>query len=359
MNPATNPKVLIIHYELDKSFFQKNLGYFIKYCLDHNFRITYLTLKSSISANDLSPNFKVKLLNFGSLDTLEFIHWLRSDQEKYDYAWLYPFYSRLLITLLILRLKGIKPILKMDSSLFATDLDSAYTRIKAKVKATLVSLLAWQMLVESGEVGKQFIIKRNQRRFTIGLPKSSVELINQLPGQRQNIITYSGRIIPVKNLIGVIKVFIKLNQNKIIDNTWKLQVMGKIIDQDYYQTCVNLIKSAGLISRFQYLGELTGMDYYRHLKKSSLIIDPGLNQGLPNIMADALFSRRLYLTTTGSKCAHLIADKQFVADTNQESIFNHTKEIIQNLSKYYDQYDQLYYLDQLIETDQFFNSLFN
>lgn len=182
-----NPKatVLVLHHEFLQSYWNKNIGYFMQTCLDHKFKVKFLTQTSQLT-------------------------WFK----KYHRVWLYPYEKHLLLKLLILKLWGNKTIIKMDSI------------VVQKWRAKLISSLVFKVLAESKTVAQPFGNANNLLFFSGGLSEKNINLINQLKIKRQKQILFAGRQTYQKGIDRFKKIKIK---------GWKLKISSDLFGNDYYR----------------------------------------------------------------------------------------------------------------------------
>lgn len=177
--------VLVLHYEFLPSYFNKNIGYFRQTCLDHKFKVKFLT------------------------QTI-WLTWLK----KYHRVWLYPYEKHLLLKLLILKLWGNKTIIKMDSI------------VVQSWRAKLISLLVFKVLVESKAVVQPFGQAKNLQFFSGGLNQKNIDLIKKLKINRQKQILFAGRQTYQKGIDRFKKIRIK---------GFKLKIASDLSGKEYYR----------------------------------------------------------------------------------------------------------------------------
>lgn len=217
-------------------------------------------------------------------------------------VWLYPFEKHLLLKLVILKIFGNQIILKMDSVIFPV------------WRARLIQFFCDYILVESTAVARPF--SKKVVYFSGGLPQKNIALINQIKVKRQKIILFCGRP----------------TWQKGIDRFKKLRLPGW---------------------KFKIISDLPPADYYREIKKSSLVVLPTRGEGWPNVFQDAWFCRRLFLSTTKARCLEGILNPDFYQDNLQKAILKITRK----LDWYYKNYSQLYNSAKFVQTDKIFFSL--
>jgi len=330
-------KALILHHEYYNSFLNKNIGYFIKTCLDNGIKVNFLTQKAHDDYNNCwGERFKV------TVEKLEL-----KNIKGFDYVWLYPFHKHLILLIFLLKLFGSKVILKMDG-----------VRLGWK-KGLFVSFLANYILVESKTVANSFINKKRLVSFSSGLNIENIEKINWLSKKikRQKTILYSGRIVKSKGLDRIIKIFIKLIKGNVIDAKWKLKVVGKIVEKNYFEKIKKMLKKSGFSHRVIFLPEMLEDKYYAEILKASLIVLPTRGEGFPNVFADSFFSKRLFLTTQGAKCKNAILDKTFYCKNTNFALEKSFIKIINNLDNYYQKFESIYNSEDFAVTNNIFKNL--
>lgn len=230
--------------------------------------------------------------------------WGKSLFGRWQRVWLYPFERHLLTKLLILKLLGNKTILKLDS------------QVLPRWRAGLIKPLVYRVLAESEPVARPFGKSKKIVYFSGGLSRKNLNLIRGMRIKREKIILYSGRQTYAKG-------FDRLK--KIIPKGWKLKVVS----------------------------DLPPADYYREIKKSSLVVLPTRGEGWPNVFQDAWFCRRLFLTTTKARCSEGILNLDFYQDNLEKAILKITRK----LDWYYKNYSKLYDSRYFQLTDPIFSRL--
>lgn len=228
--------------------------------------------------------------------------------RRWHRVWLYPFEKHLIAKLLILKLFGNKTIIKLDSQVLPV------------WRAKLINFLVYRVLAETPAVAKPFGVSQKIRFFSGGLPRKNIQIIKKLNINRKKIILYAGRQTRAKGFDRLVK---------IIPPGWKLVVAT----------------------------DLKPIEYYRQIRKSSLVVLPTRGEGWPNVFADAWYCRRLFLTTAGANCAEAIIDKTFYCPNSVSGLKQSIKQITKNLDWYYQNYDQLYDPGYFQLTGPFFTAL--
>lgn len=267
-------RILIRHYEWLPSYINKNIGYFAQTAVKLGFGPRW------------APN-----------------HW-NSLLKRWHRVWLYPYEKRLLVKLLLLKLRGNKTIIKMDSIIIQP------------WRAKLVSWLAFKVLVESKAVARPFGQAKNLQWFSGGLSQKNIDLIKKLKVNRRKQILFCGRPTYQKGIDRFKKIRIP---------GWKLKIASG----------------------------LSGKEYYQEILKSAVVVLPTRGEGWPNVFSDAFFCRRLFLTTTEAKCGEVILNTDFYVTDFQKGL----KKVVNNLDWYYKNYNRLYDSSKFVIADKAFLSL--
>jgi glycosyltransferase involved in cell wall biosynthesis len=247
----------------------------------------------------------------------------------------------------------------MDSSSFIADPNNILLNILGRFKSSLVYLLASKILVESKVIAKQFPFKKKIRFFYLGLPKEQINLIKVLSSQFKmtKTILYAGRISKPKGLDRLVDAFISLKKTNQLSKEWKLKIVGRVEDNLYLNSIKEHVSKSDLDFKIIFEPEQSGVDYLQNILEASIIVNPSRQEGIPNVLADTYFAKRIYLTTTGTNVKGIIRNSQLISPNSTTGISTNLLEVVTNLDEYYQNWDNLYDHSKFKTTNNFFESL--
>jgi len=291
-------KVVIIHREYLNTYHNKEMGHFIKYAISKGLKVDFLTLQGRAEEYDgRSGNefevIEVPCKRFGSLRGLIYLF---SFVKSYEYAWIYPFHKNLLWILFVLWLKDVKTILILDGYYFVPKSAGWFRRLRKGFRALFVHGFCKYIFYASSELISSFWKQEKMIRYSAGLPTETIETINKISAStsRQKKILYPGLIMPVKGLDRLINSFLHLLEETRIDQSWKLEAIGRVSDEAYFASIKEKTETSKFKDRIIFNKEQRGEDYYKKILESSLVVMPSRKEGMPNVLQDAYFSRRLF-----------------------------------------------------------------
>ncbi|MRR07058.1 MAG: glycosyltransferase [Deltaproteobacteria bacterium] len=354
-------RALVIHDEYLNSYLNKNVGYFIQYLLSRGFQVQFLTLKGRGEPYDgrVGERFSLIELDAPSLDSAALMRYLVHSPGLYDYIWIYPFHRRLPLMCALLRLKSRNLIVKMDSHRMVDPGANALRRICGILNQLFLTACATKILVESSTVWSNFLVKHKLLRYSVGIPKNMIDLANRLGAEvtRQSIMLYAGRITPAKGVDRLVASFLQLHASGELSPDWRLRIIGKVIDEKYFRSIVRSIAESSYQHLVTFGEEKKGEAYLREILSASLIVLPTLGEGLPNLIGDCFFCKRVFLTTTGARCDELILDDDLYCRNSDGEFREALHRVATDIESYYERYDELYCRDGFIDTDDFFSRM--
>ncbi|WP_169784004.1 glycosyltransferase [Campylobacter curvus] len=349
--------ILILHYEFFSSYFNKNIGYFIDSAISRSYGVDFLTLSKNIHDNSNKIKFKLIGINGNSLESFSLYKYLFLNRDRYKYVWLYPSYKYFIILLLFLKFLKIKVIIKTDNISIDSTRKSLLKNVLWKLKKSIMVVLSYKIIVENYRLASFF--KSNKTlMYGLGLPKKNIKIISCIDANRKKNILYIGRIVYAKGLDRLINIFNNLVVKNKIESDYRLIVVGKIVDEKYYQAIVQKVESLSYLKhRVVFDKEKYEKDYYAEILKAALVVLPTRNEGLPNILGDCFFCNTLFLTTHGAKAKDVILNDTFFCKNNDANLEKSIIKILNNIEYYYSIFQTLYNKNFFIETDTFFESI--
>ena len=353
-------KVLILHYEFYKSYLNKNIGYFIDSAIAKGYKVDFLSSGNAIENIEKKNNFRLIGLEGFKFEGICLYAFLMKNLKRYEYVWIYPNYRYLISLLFLFKLYGVKVIIKTDSMRVPQFGVFSPRRVIATIKRKLIQKMSAKIIVENDELLAYFGKGEKVVKSPIGLSLKNINLINSLQNsvEREKVILYVGRITYAKGLDRLINAFEELIDQKIITDDWNLKVVGKVIEEDYHKDILTHInESLSLKKRVIIEEEKSDEMYYSELLKASLIVLPTRSEGLPNILADAYFSNRLFLATSGAKMQGIINDHSLYCENVDDILRASIANVLNNLDNYYDKYERIYNKDNFVIIDGFFDRI--
>lgn len=354
-------KVLILHYEFYKNYLNKNIGYFIDSAISNGYKVDFLTLSSAIHENVTKENFSLLKINSSNFESLELYRYLFNNRKQYKFVWLYPSYRWFVFLLLFLRICGIKTIIKTDSHEVANNKAYTFRGLRQFIRKKLIVLLSYKIIVENKSL-LEFYKSNKTYQYSLGLPQKNLEMIEKLlyDIKKEKTILYIGRINYAKGLDRLIDIFESLLIQNKIDKDYKLKIVGKILEKEYYKKLIKKVETSKVLDKKIFFeSEKSGEDYYKEILKASLVVLPTRNEGLPNILADCFFCKTLFLTTTGAKANDIIKDTNFFCKNDDESLLPAIYEVITNIEYYQKNIDNFYDKSFFIKANNFFEEILN
>jgi glycosyltransferase involved in cell wall biosynthesis len=352
-------KILIIHYEFFTAYLNKNIGYFIDSAISKNYEIDFFTLNHKVEKGIKKNKFNIISIQSNTMECFNLYKYIILNAKEYKYVWIYPGYRYFIFLLFLFKLFNIKVILKTDSMQIPKS-DNKFKQIYRYIRKKAVISLTHKIIVENDELLNYFEHNEKVIKYPIGLPNKNIEIISSLQKkiEKEKVILYIGRINHAKGLDRLINIFCDLIQNNYIDNDWKLKVIGKVAEKEYFDDIVfNINQEKFIKDRITIEKEKSGKNYYSEILNSSLVILPTRGEGLPNVLADTYFSKRLFLTTTGAKVDGIINDKDLFCENNDTVLFDSIKNVMNNIDKYYMNFDSLYDSGSFVIADDFFKEI--
>jgi glycosyltransferase involved in cell wall biosynthesis len=358
-------KVLIIHYEFYKNYLNKNIGYFIDSAISKGYEVDFLTLSSRIHENVKKDNFNVVSIDKQNMESKELYLYLLKNRTKYKFVWVYPSYKYINFLLLFFRVLDIKPIIKTDSMEIRKYKKFSLYWIRQQVKRKITSLLAYKIIVENKEL-LDFYSNKKTLQYSLGLPQKNLDIIKELSIniKKEKTILYIGRINRAKGLDRLIDIFESLILNKKINNEFNLKIVGKVVEQEYYNNLYKKVQESDTLqTRVSFENEKNGKDYYKEILKASLVVLPTRNEGLPNILADCYFCKTLFLTTKGAKANDIILNSNLFCENDDNILHDSINNVVNSLDNYYANYYANYYNyyndKYFVEANSFFEEVLN
>jgi len=354
-------RALVIHDEYLNSYLNKNVGYFIRYLLDRGFQVEFLTLKGRGEPYDgsVGERFSLVELDASLLDSAAFLRYLARSPDLYDYVWIYPFHRRLPLMCALLRLKSRNLVVKMDSHRMIDPGANALLRMGGILNQLFLTASATRILVESSKVESNFLFKHKLLRYSVGIPREMINLVDRVGVEvaRKPVMLYAGRITPAKGLDRLVASFLQMHASGELNPDWRLRIIGKVIDEEYFKTIVHSIAESPCQHLVTFGEEKKGETYYREILSASLVVLPTRGEGLPNLIGDCYFCRRVFLTTTGARCDELIREADLYCGNSDGEFQEALRRVATDIESYYARYDELYSPDGFMDTDVFFSRM--
>ena len=352
-------RALVIHDEYLNSYLNKNVGYFIRCLLARGFQVEFLTLKGRVEPYDgsVGGRFSVVELDAPSLDSAAFLRYLARSPGRYDFVWIYPFHRRLPLMCALLRLRSRNLVVKMDSHRMIDHGTNPLRRMGGILNQLFLTACATRILVESSRVESNFLLKHKLLRYSVGLPGEMINLADRLGAEvvKEPVILYAGRITPAKGLDRLVASFLQLHASGELDPDWRLRIIGKVIDEEYFKAIAHSIAESPCQHLVTFGEEKKGEAYYREILSASLVVLPTRGEGLPNLIGDCFFCRRVFLTTTGARCDELIRDADLYCGNSDGAFQEALRRVATGIESYYARYDELYFSNGFMDTDAFFS----
>lgn len=104
--------------------------------------------------------------------------------------------------------------------------------------------------------------------------------------EREPVVLYAGRIVRRKNLHDLIEAFANVQP---LHPTWRMEIMGPSVDQDYRRELVEMIVERDLEGVIRFVPPRFGGDLYRRLRTTSVFALPSTGEGLPTAITEAMY----------------------------------------------------------------------
>lgn len=134
------------------------------------------------------------------------------------------------------------------------------------------------------------------------IPNEIFELKNQ---RKENRMLYVGAISERKNLFTLIKSFNIIRKKK---KNFKLVVVGKIVDQEYFDRIIDYINRNDLNHFFEYLGKITEEQKLEEFSKMSFLILPSFQETAPMVISEAFAAGKPVIASNLCGIPYMIDD---------------------------------------------------
>ncbi|WP_169779520.1 glycosyltransferase family 4 protein [Campylobacter curvus] len=229
--------------------------------------------------------------------------------------------------------RKIKCIVKLDSSLEHRNLN--------KIKYFLFKFMD---LIICESMNQKIKLEQNNLYNIQLLYNSLLEkdiIVLEKNTTKEDIILYAGRITSIKHPKELLEAFVLLKSRYKLIFCGPLQETGKLVLTKYQIDFLELVEKN---KNIEYLGNLDGNNFLEIFKRSKIFILPSMGEGLPNVLAYAMFSRNLILSTNVGSIGEYLNE-------NNSIIMNNVS--VDGIKKY------LEYAITNIDTDVFKNKVDN
>ncbi|WP_139315039.1 glycosyltransferase family 4 protein, partial [Vibrio panuliri] len=262
-----NKKIAVVHYEFYSSYLNKNLGYFIDSAINKGHDVDFLTPRDKVRDKVTKGSFKNIEINANDIESLELYKYLFRNRKSYDAIWLYPSYSKFYLLVFFCRMLGINPIIKTDSMNCDYTGMPLYSYLKRVISWKIVKLFSKVIIVENKKL-LNFFHSNKSMCYGLGLPCKNIKLIKETSKKhhKERVILYIGRIVYEKGLERLVNIFESALISSEVSDCYKLKVIGKIDDEEYYSQILNMVENSDILKgRVIFENEKSGEDYYSEI----------------------------------------------------------------------------------------------
>ena len=371
-NNMNKRKFAILFDDLDKTTIDRNVGLLAQFLANKKIEVEIITSKQAKNKNVTfrSSLISISRLKVGpewpELNHENFKKYLRKNINSYFAIWVYrgrP-YTEWVIN--EANKRNILSVIKLDSDLSISRFGNIFIKIcnktnlnpnlvyfKIKPVLKLLSIIpsvkgfikydaifynASLVLCETPYIEnkiKNYFPNTKTFLFPNNIPVGKFSALEKnFNTRKQNKIISVGRITPIKQFEIAIQAYYLLP--KQIKDIWDFEIIGPIVEIEYYQELIKLIKKLRLEKKVRIVTGLYKKKLYMKYNEASIFLLSSKIEGQPNVITEAMYFKNAIITSNFPGVNYLInnfKDGIILSSTDPETTMSALQTLITNKNK--------------------------